>query len=1077
MRRLALLIILVILFFFKIGLSKESTQIDNDDVILYFVKDNQVLGVRYEGLAKEIEGLDKEAQAIRLVKLLLKGPRVEDRDEGYKSALLATTVLDKLEIRGEKISVFLTVEAEFLIYPNIDELISDLITEQFVKTLKQIEGLRDFVILVRKEGGEGEYYTLDYYLPLLKYEKKPYEEVMQQQTNLGGPSGYGQGQPAGSLTGRTVFLSQSHGWYWTGTNWTTQRGVNCNIVEDFVNAEAINQFLVQYLWNAGASVFTIRERDLGTNVVIVDNDGNNGASTYQEIGSWYDSSLTGFANGYSPYQSGTDPFSLGTNRLANVSPSVTAQAIWTPYIPNSGYYSVYVSYSGYSARVTDAHYIVRHAAGQTEIRINQRIDGHTWKFMGEYYFHAGYNPSIGQVILLNDSTNGTNVSADAVKFGGGWGEIDRGLGVSNKAKWEECCRYNTQYLGAPESVYDPSTSGDNTDDVTCRPLYAEWEKEDSETAVYISWHTNATVGGCTDSGNGTETYVCRTSDSSYCSDTEAESLILQNYIHNELINDIRTEWDATWQDRGKLSANFGELRALSTMPGVLIELAFHDDSYDSLQIKHPKFRQLAARAIYQGIVKYFGTNSVLLPEPPINFYAKNNGDGTVLLAWDAPPYGGAAGDPATGYRVYVSENGYGFNDAIETNNTYIQLNNLVLNKVYYFKVSAFNAGGESFPTETLSVRVSNNQAKLLIVNGFDRIDRDALLTKNDTIGQNLRMILRKMNAYDYIVQFAKSIDAYGLSFDSASNEAIKNNYISLLGYCAVLWVCGEESSEDNTFDATEQATVQNYLNSGGNLFISGAEIAWDLDWLNNGRSFYQSYLKAIYRDDDPYTNDEPINSVSGISGTIFEGLEGITFDNGNGEIYNVDYPDVIDINGGSVLNLQYNGSSEVYTGAGIQFNGSFKVVNLGFPFETVNSALDRDTIMSRVLDFLTSDCDLGYIPGEVPQVNGFGTPLSIQKNGNYLKLNWGTTSGSCNTVNYAIYRGDLSSPFSYNHSAFICDTGIDLTEDIEANLGSYYYIVVALTDINEGSYGKSSTGAERPVGFTSCKAAQNIDPC
>jgi len=1077
MKKQIIVVFLLLIVAFRESVGKQENNLMNEGITLYFLKENQVQGIRFDNLTGELKGHNKKDQAALLINLLLKGPTAEYKERGYKSILPLDTKLDEVRIEGDKILVYLSVRADFLVYPEVNELISDWITEQFVKTLKQIEGLHDFVILFKEAGKASDYHSLDYYLPKPKYEKKPYEEVSSIGEGLGGPSGYGQGQPAGSLSGRTIFLSQSHGWYWTGTNWTTQRGVNCDIVEDFINAEAINQYLVQYLWNAGASVFTIRERDLSTDVVIVDNDGNNGSSTYQEIGTWYNSSLSGFANGYSPYQSGTDPFSLGTNRLADISPTVSAQAIWTPYIPKEGYYSVYVSYSGYSARAMDAHYIIKHAGGQTDIRINQRIDGHTWKFVGEYYFYAGYNPQTGQVILQNDSNSGTNVSADAVRFGGGLGEIDRGSGSSGKPKWEECCRYNAQYLGAPPSAYDPSTSGDNTDDVTCRPLYAEWEKEDSETALYISWHTNASVGGCTNSGNGTETYICRNSDSSYCADTEAESQILQNYIHNELINDIRAEWDPSWTDRGKLSANFGELRALSTMPGVLIELAFHDDSYDALQIKHPKFRQLAARAIYQGIVKYFGTSAILLPEPPINFYAKNNGDGTVILDWDAPPFGGAGGDPATGYRVYISENGYAFQNAIETTNTSIQISNLALNKVYYFKVSAYNAGGESFPTETLSVRVSNQPIKLLIVNGFDRLDRAALIPKNDTIGQNLRMVLRKMNSYDYIVQFSKSIDAYGLNFDSASNEAVINNYISLSNYCAVIWIVGEESSEDHTFDAAEQNLLQSYLNGGGNLFVSGAEIAWDLDWLNNGRLFYQNYLKAIYRDDDPYTNDNPINSVSGLPGTIFDGLANITFDNGSGSTYNVDYPDVIDANGGSILNMQYNGSSEGYIGAGIQYSGSFKVVNLGFPFETINSNSDRDAVMNRVLNFLTAGCINSASPGEVPQISGIGIPLTIQKNGNYLRLNWGSTYNNCSTTDYAIYRGSLLTPFSYNHLAFTCNAGLDLTEDINPDTGSYYYLVVALTNDKEGSYGRTSSGIERPVGSPACKSIQDNNPC
>jgi len=80
--------------------------------------------------------------------------------------------------------------------------------------------------------------------------------------------------------------------------------------------------------------------------------------------------------------------------------------------------------------------------------------------------------------------------------------------------------------------------------------------------------------------------------------------------------------------------------------------------------------------------------------------------------------------------------------------------------------------------------------------------------------------------------------------------------------------------------------MTNYLTNGGKLFVSGAEIAWDLDFLNNGRSFYKNQLQGDYVADDANTY-----SVNGTNGSIFEGLS-FSFDNGS-QFYNVDFPDVI----------------------------------------------------------------------------------------------------------------------------------------------------------------------------------------
>ena len=54
------------------------------------------------------------------------------------------------------------------------------------------------------------------------------------------------------------------------------------------------------------------------------------------------------------------------------------------------------------------------------------------------------------------------------------------------------------------------------------------------------------------------------------------------------------------RDDGTQQANFGEVRELSTMPGCLIELAFHDNEDDAEALADPRFRRVAARAIAHG---------------------------------------------------------------------------------------------------------------------------------------------------------------------------------------------------------------------------------------------------------------------------------------------------------------------------------------------------------------------------------------------------------------------------------------------------------------------------------------------
>ncbi len=174
---------------------------------------------------------------------------------------------------------------------------------------------------------------------------------------------------------------------------------------------------------------------------------------------------------------------------------------------------------------------------------------------------------------------------------------------------------------------------------------------------------------------------------------------------------------------------------------------------------------------------------------------------------------------------------------------------------YYFKVAATNAGGESAGSEVVAALPSGGAKQVLIVNGFDRFDRTQNFRYDFLGGLVDRVWPRYNNSFDYINRVERAIQAAkpGMHVASTSNEAVISGAVNLTDYDVVIWILGNESTVHDTFNATEQTKVTQFLAAGGNLFVSGAEIAWDLDQQNNGRTFFENTLKGNYVADDAAT--------------------------------------------------------------------------------------------------------------------------------------------------------------------------------------------------------------------------------
>lgn len=123
------------------------------------------------------------------------------------------------------------------------------------------------------------------------------------------------------LEGRHIALWQSHGKYYKNNkgSWEWQRPRLFCTTEDLFTQSFVVPYIIPMLENAGAVVYTPRERDRQRNEVIVDNNTVTGKSIYIEEksrkGKWKTSPLAGFARKRSVYTDGQNPF--GTARHAS----------------------------------------------------------------------------------------------------------------------------------------------------------------------------------------------------------------------------------------------------------------------------------------------------------------------------------------------------------------------------------------------------------------------------------------------------------------------------------------------------------------------------------------------------------------------------------------------------------------------------------------------------------------------------------------------------------------------------------------------------------------------------------------
>ncbi|MBP6065560.1 MAG: xanthan lyase [Bacteroides sp.] len=584
--------------------------------------------------------------------------------------------------------------------------------------------------------------------------------------------------PTNGLLNRHIALWQSHGYYYEPklTRWEWQRARIFQTVEDLYTQSYVLPFLVPMLEQAGANVLIPRERDTQTVELIIDNDGSpTQRSTYAELSGhkiWHTGSHPGFAYQRTTYTAFENPFKEGSFRLTETIKKGKESIVeWVPEIPQTGKYAVYIAYQTVASSTNDALYTVHHKGGTSQFNVNQQMGGGTWIYLGHFAFDAGKS-NAGKVTLSNRSSKaGRTVTADAVKIGGGYGNIARRISdegatenikssetalklmekqlptvdypyeTSGYPRFCEAARYWMQWAGIPDSVYSESRGkNDYTDDYKARGLWVNYlaggsSANPNEQGLCIpldmafAFHTDA---GTTmnDSIIGTlGIFYTDVSNGMYANGASRYAAHdLTDLIQSNITRDIRTLYEPNWTRRGMWNKSYYEARA-PHVPTMLLELLSHQNFADMRYGLDPRFRFTVSRAIYKGILQFvcsqYKMPYVVQPLPVDHLSLRFTTGNEIELSWQPVNDPLEATAKSDSYLVYTRIGDADFDQGtLVTGTTY---RTTVPNDVVCsYKVTALNKGGEGFPSEILSTgKATDSRGTVLIVNGFDRISAPA----------------------------------------------------------------------------------------------------------------------------------------------------------------------------------------------------------------------------------------------------------------------------------------------------------------------------------------------------------------
>ena len=392
------------------------------------------------------------------------------------------------------------------------------------------------------------------------------------------------------------------------------------------------------------------------------------------------------------------------------------------------------------------------------------------------------------------------------------------------------------------------------------------------------------------------TLLCENSDLLPNKEPRLQGRLLADFVQTQIVDDIRADYNPQWSRRGLWDRSYSESRT-TRVPGMLLELLSHQNFGDMKYGLDPSFRFTVSRAIYKGMLKFlssrYGHEYAVQPLPVNSFStvfrtAPAEGNAAeVRLSWKATVDSLETTASPTGFilQTRIDDGAFDNGEVIEAKSVgdrYIYDLTIRPGKIYSFKVTAFNEGGRSFPSEVLSIGVplKSKGKPVMVVNNFTRVSPPAWfdtpeyagfdnnLDAGVAYGREINFIGKQClfrrevpwmdddspgfgasytqeagktvpgNTFDFTAIHGRAILAAGHPYHSVSSAAFIDDPAPSKGDYAVDVICGKQVTTPvgsgllrrkyQVFPDRLQAAVRTFTSAGGSILVSGANIGTDI---------------------------------------------------------------------------------------------------------------------------------------------------------------------------------------------------------------------------------------------------------